>query len=134
MQTERQIKLDYNRTKKYASELEEEATRLTKIANNEFGGVLDELRTVWKGDNAEKYVRKGEQLKSDITKTAKSLKSIASVMRSNAQTIYQAEMENLRIAQERQRAAEEAAAAYGDGYSSGGGGGGAFGGGEFGSR
>lgn len=103
MLTERQIKADLARAKDYASELEDEAGCLTKLANSSLEGVFDELRVAWKGDNAEKYLRKGESLQADIENTAKALKNIAATIRSNAQNTYAAEMENLRIYQEKQR-------------------------------
>lgn len=103
MLTERQIKSDLAKAKKYASELEEEAGRLMKLANSSLESVLDELRVAWKGDNAEKYIGKGEQLKEEIAKTAKTLKSIASTIRSNAQNTYNTEIENLRIYQAKQK-------------------------------
>lgn len=103
MLTERQIKADLEKAREYASELEEEAGRLSSLANRSLEGVFDELRVAWKGENAEKYLRKGEELKADIANTAKALKNIAATIRSNAQNTYTAEMENLRIYQEKQR-------------------------------
>jgi len=104
MLTERQIKADLAKAREYASELEEEASRLTKLASSSLEDVFDELRIAWKGENAEKYLRKGEALQADIIGTAKTLKNIAATIRSNAQNTYTAEMENLRIYQEKQRA------------------------------
>jgi len=103
MLTERQIKADLARAREYASELEDEAGRLTKLANNSLEGVFDELRVAWKGENAEKYLRKGEALQEDIAGTAKTLKNIAATIRSNAQNTYATEVENFRIYQEKQR-------------------------------
>ena len=103
MLTERQIKADLAMAKEYASELEDEAGRLTKLANGSLEGVFEELRVAWKGENAEKYLRKGEALQADIANTAKALRNIAATIRSNAQNTYAAEMENLRIYQEKQR-------------------------------
>ena len=103
MLTERQIKADLAMAKEYASELEDEAGRLTKLANGSLEGVFEELRVAWKGENAEKYLRKGEALQADIANMAKALRNIAATIRSNAQNTYAAEMENLRIYQEKQR-------------------------------
>ena len=103
MLTERKIKADLARAKDYASELEDEAGRLTKLANSSLEGVFDELRVAWKGENAEKYLRKGEALQVDIDSTAKTLKNIAATIRSNAQKTYVVEMENLRIYQAKQK-------------------------------
>lgn len=129
MLTERQIKADLAKAKEYASELEEEAGRLSNLANSSLEGVFDELRVAWKGDNAEKYLRKGEELKADIVNTAKALKNIAATIRSNAQNTYEAEMENLCAYQEKQRELAKQAingnlsqtGSSGGGHSSGGG-------------
>lgn len=105
MATEKQISVNYSQAKSCASTMEEEADKLRKLAEQEFGASIAEIRTAWKGENAELYIQKCEQLKEEMLSTAKTLAAIASAVRSQAQAIYNAEMENLRIIQEKAAAA-----------------------------
>lgn len=110
MATEGQITMNYTQAKACASELEDEADKLKKLADREFASSIAELQTAWKGENAELYVKKCEQLKEEMLSTAKALTTIASGIRSNAKAIYDAEMENLRLMQK--KAAEAAKKAF----------------------
>lgn len=99
MASERQILINYNQVKSCAASLEEEASRLKKLADSEFSASIAELRSAWKGENAELYTQKCEQLKGEMLGTAKTLVSIASNIRARAKAIYDAEMESIRLFQ-----------------------------------
>lgn len=101
MASEKQILINYNQAKSCAASLEEEASRLKKLADSEFSASIAELRSAWKGENAELYTQKCEQLKGEILGTAKTLVSVASSIRTRAKAIYDAEMENIRLFQTR---------------------------------
>lgn len=106
MATEGQITVNYTQAKTCASELEDEADKLKKLADSDFAMSIAGVQAAWKGENAELYIKKCEQLKEEMLYTAKSLTKIASSIRSNAKAIYDAEMENLRLMQK--KAAEAA--------------------------
>lgn len=101
MASEKQILINYNQAKSCAASLEEEASRLKKLADSEFSASIAELRSAWKGENAELYTQKCEQLKGEMLGTAKTLVSVASSIRTRAKAIYDAEMENIRLFQTR---------------------------------
>lgn len=120
MATRYSIQMDFNKASRQADKLDEIANSMDREASRGLADILNVLGNDWRGENADKYIRKGFTLKEDMDSTAKSLHQTAATIRYAAKRIFDAEMENLRIAEER-RAAEERA---GRGYSGGGGGGG----------
>lgn len=126
MATRFSIQMDFDKAKRQADELDDIANGLDREANRSLTDTLNALGNDWRGENADQYIRKGFTLKEEINGTAKSLHQAASTIRTIAKRIYDVEMENLRIAEERQRAEEQRAAeeAHARAYSGGGGGGG----------
>lgn len=108
-----QIQMDFNKAGQKANELDDIADRLSRIAETDLQNILNGLGNDWKGDNADAYIRKGSGIGENMRETVKNLRSTAATIRTIAQNIYNAEMEALRIAEEREaaarRAAEEAA-------------------------
>lgn len=98
MLSEATIRMNFQKAKQQAAELEQIAQDLTNLSSKEFGGVMQNISSNWKGESATSYLAKGSRLQGDMTSTAKSLKNIAAEIRTIAQRIYDAEMENLRIA------------------------------------
>lgn len=101
MISEHEIKINFQLAKQQAARLDEIADNMTGISNNEFGDTLQQISVNWKGDNSVLYLKKGNRLQDDMTSTAKSLKAIASEIRSIAERIYRTEMKNLEIARRR---------------------------------
>lgn len=131
MATRYTIQMDFNHANQKANELDEIANDLSKLSGTDFQNTLNELGNNWKGDNASLYIGKGFSLKECMDTTVSSIRTTASTIRSVAKNIYDAEMEALRIAEEREaaarRAAEEKASAnasISDSRGGGGGGGG----------
>lgn len=87
-----QIEIDFGVAKRQASQLEELASRLEKLAKNDFEDTLQNISSSWKGQNADAYLRKGEKLEDSILRTASDLRRTASTIRTNAQRTYDAEM------------------------------------------
>ncbi|MBQ9136704.1 MAG: WXG100 family type VII secretion target [Lachnospiraceae bacterium] len=102
-----QVTMDFNSAKSKANELDRIAGDLKRLANTDLDGTMTDLSADWKGDNATAYIRKGQNLKEQIQDTVSSLERTADTIRAIAQNIYNAEMEAIRIAEE--RAAREAA-------------------------
>lgn len=96
------IRFNYERARGQANELDEIANNLSQLAYSDFAGTMQNISMNWKGENATKYLKKGESLQSNMNSTAKSLRSVASEIRRVAQNIYNADMEALRIARERE--------------------------------
>lgn len=95
------IEWNYIQAKRQAAKLEEQADRLGKLASNQLGGTLNNLSNNWKGESAGKYMRKGEQMKTEINSLARNLRQIASVIRSTAERTYWAEMRARELARKR---------------------------------
>lgn len=104
-----QIQMDFNRAKQKAQDLDNIANDLSRLSGTDLRNTLDGLSHDWKGDNANKYIQKGYTLKNSMDNTVKNLRNVASTIRTIAQNIYNAEMEALRIAEEREAAARAAA-------------------------
>ena len=129
MASRNQIQMDFDMAARQADELDNIASTLNIISSKDFSDMLNRLGNDWKGDNANKYIHKGYILTENMQKTVASIQQTASTIRAIAKNIYDAEMEALRIAEEREaaerRAAEEREAAEKRArtYSNGGGGG-----------
>ncbi len=106
MATRYSIQMDFDKANRQANELDDIANSVDREANRSLTDTLNALGNDWRGENADKYIRKGFTLKEDMNNTAKSLRQAASTIRYVAKRIYDAEMENLRIAEERQREEE----------------------------
>lgn len=111
MASRHQIQMDFTRATQKANELDGIADNLSRLADTDLQNTLDGLNNDWKGDNAGEYIKKGFALKEDMDKTVKDIRETASTIRTVAKNIYDAEMEALRIAEEREAAARAAAAA-----------------------
>lgn len=118
-----QISMDFEQAKRKADELDRIADELGRLSGTEFADTLYNLGNNWKGDNAQAYIRKGLSLKEKMEQTAGELRASASTIRAVAKNIYDAEMEALRIAEEREAlriAAEQEAQSTGFGGGGGG--------------
>ena len=104
MATEKQVLMNYQVAKNKAQELETEAGKLKQLANGKFQNSVTDVQAIWKGDNAELYIQKCNRLKEEMLSTARTLSTIASNVRTRAKNTYDAEMENIRIMQEKQKA------------------------------
>lgn len=86
------IEMDLSKAERQASELEEIASSLNTMSDKDLGGTLDELAKNWTGDNAVKYLKKGEALQGNLETTASAIQAVADVIRRIAEEIYEAEM------------------------------------------
>ena len=111
MASRHQIQMDFTRATQKAKELDDIADNLSRLADTDLQNTLDGLNNDWKGDNAGEYIKKGFALKEDMDKTVKDIRETAGTIRTVAKNIYDAEMEALRIAEEREAAAAAAAKA-----------------------
>lgn len=102
MASRQSIEFDFKKAKEQAKKLDEVAERLNRLSNKNLSDIMQQLSSVWKGENATLYLDKGDRLQEKMSATAKELQNIASDIRTVARRIYEAEMNALRIAQERE--------------------------------
>ena len=102
MATRESIQFDFDQARRQADSLDQIADNLDGLGKSKLNDSMQTLSQSWKGANADAYLAKGSSLKQDITASASELRSIASDIRTIARNIYNAEMEALRIAEERE--------------------------------
>lgn len=96
------IAIDFKKAKQQAQKLDDAAEQFRRIANNNFQDTMQAISASWTGENSRRYLNKGTTLKNQMLQTAKKLNGIASEIRTVAQRIYNAEMQALKIAEERE--------------------------------
>lgn len=102
MASRSKIQFDFNQAKKQAGRIDDIADGLSGLSKKKLENALQTLSNNWEGANASAYLSKGDRLQGEINSTVLELHSIASDIRTIAQRIYNAEMEALRIAEERE--------------------------------
>ncbi len=103
MSTEYQIRAKYNSAMSTADELDSIAAAISNLAYSDFEGTLSNLRTAWKGENAERFLQKGNIVKEQIASTVGEIRSAASELRSDARATYEAEMRALEILRKKKK-------------------------------
>lgn len=101
MLTKAAIMVNFKKAMQQADELDEIANSLSRSAKSELEGTLQSVSANWKGENAERYLTKGDNLQGKIYSSAKSLHGIAADIRKVARKIYDAEMRALAVAETR---------------------------------
>ena len=102
MATRESIQFDFDQARRQADSLDRIAGNLDDLGKNKLDNSMQTLSQNWRGANADAYLTKGGALKQEITSSASELRNIASDIRTIARNIYNAEMEALRIAEERE--------------------------------
>ena len=98
MKTSTQIKLNYREAMQQARDLDTLAGKIRNTANQKVEESMQLLSSGWKGNNASEFLKKYSELKRQILESADELSSIADDIRTTARIIYNAEMEAVRIA------------------------------------
>lgn len=92
------IIFDYEATIRQVEKLEELAERLRRIADNDLEEVLSEINQGWQGENAAKFLSKGDTMKGKVLLSGENLQNIANTMRQMAENLRTSEEEAARIA------------------------------------
>lgn len=100
MSSRSEIRFNFNQALAQASELDSVADHLEQL-DRKTENSMQTLSAAWKGQNATAFLKKEDRLKSEVRKTAAEIHNIADDIRRIARRIYEAEMEALRIAQQR---------------------------------
>lgn len=95
------IKINFQRAMQQAAELDDIADDLSRMSKSDFENTMQNVSANWKGENARKYLAKGDRLQGNMNSTVNSLHNIASEIRRVAKRIHDAEMSALEIAQRR---------------------------------
>lgn len=93
-----QILMDFNKARTQATKLENAAASIRRESRR-FTQCRSDVAASWTGDNASKFTNKMGLVSEDLEKIARNLEQTAEVIRKNAKTIYDAEMEAKRIAE-----------------------------------
>lgn len=101
MKSKSAIEFDFRQAMNRADELDQVASEMKRMANNDMQSSLQQLSTAWKGEAASEYLTKGGRLKDKVLKSANDLNKTAATIRSVARRVYNAEMTAYRIAMER---------------------------------
>lgn len=101
MATRASIEMDFRQAMAQADRVDDAANNLSGVSNRQLEGTLQDLASGWNGENADAYLAKGAKLQSRINNSASELQEIASTIRRIAKRIYDTEMANLRIAEQR---------------------------------
>lgn len=97
-----EIRVSFNKAKREIDRLDDAATDLYRLSARKYNDTLEGIARSWKGENANAFIRKGSQLSSQMTQTALDLADIIVEMRRVLDSIYNAEMKALDIAQNRE--------------------------------
>ena len=87
------IIFDYEATIRQVEKLEELAERLRRIADNDLEEVLSEINQGWQGENATKFLSKGDTMKGKVLLSSENLQNIANTMRQMAENLRTSEQE-----------------------------------------
>ena len=102
MASEYTIIFNYNKAIKQADELTDIAKEIRKTADDKLESSIQTIDKNWDGANSKKFVNKSKRLKEKVTDSADDIDAVAGSIKTMAKKIYDAEMEALRIAKERE--------------------------------
>lgn len=102
MKSEQELRFDYQNAMNQAQKLETAASELDSRVVRRMSSSEEALHAVWKGENALRFLTKESALRTNISGSARELRSLAEEIRIAAKRIYDAETRALQIARERQ--------------------------------
>ena len=95
------IEMNFSEAKRQAAELEDIAESLRTLSSGKIDEASSQINAEWKGNSASAFLGKVQTLSGNINETAKELDEIAISIKQTAQRVYDAEMEAVRIAEQR---------------------------------
>lgn len=96
-----ELLFDFEKVASQASRLEELALALEQEGKGNLSDALDEVAGAWSGSASEEYLKRAGRFRGNVVATARDLAHTASVIRTVAKALYDAEMEAQHIATER---------------------------------
>lgn len=98
MTTREGIEFNFRKALSQADRIDEVADRLHKLSSDRFGSTLQILSENWNGENACLYLKKGSELREEMTRVSAEFHRIASDIRTVARRIRNADIAALNIA------------------------------------
>lgn len=101
MKSSSEIRFDFQNAMDQAKKLDELANSIDRRVAGKLDETSQSVHAAWKGDSANRYIGKTQELRWQIQQTARTLRDTAEDIRRIARRIYEAEMRALEIAQRR---------------------------------
>ena len=102
MASQDEILFNYTLAIRQAAALDALSDSLRNTVNNKMSGILNQVGVAWKSESSQQYMQKGEQVKEELLASARNISDIAQTIRKIAERVKAAEMEAVRIANERE--------------------------------
>lgn len=101
MKSSSEIRFDFQNAMEQAKKLDALADNIERRVVNKLDETSQSVHAAWKGDSANRYLIKTQELQRQIRQTANALRNTAQDIRQIARRIYEAEMRALEIARNR---------------------------------
>ena len=98
-----EIQMNFRNANQTADRLQTMSNKLKNLANERYYSSLRSISTSWKGENAERFLKKAEKVKNDMVRTSSDLTKAADAVRTIARNTYNAEMRAREIAMTRSK-------------------------------
>lgn len=85
------LEIDFQKARKQADKLDRLAKDLEKLTKQEYSTTMEQIRSNWTGDSANRYLSKGALLESEMEGTVKKLKNVANSIRSTVNRLEEAQ-------------------------------------------
>ena len=95
------LKFDFNKANTQIQELEEIASEIDQLADTDYENLMQQMRSAWKGNAADAYIRKASQVQERIKKTSQDIKKTSEVYANAVKRVQAAEEKVKEIAKGR---------------------------------
>ena len=99
--SEASIKMDFKLACKQSEEIHDIADQLSTLSTKKFDGMMRMLSSNWEGDSSKQYLNKCINLQDFMNTSAVNIHNVATTIYDIAKKIYEAELRNLEIAQQK---------------------------------
>ena len=103
MHSEQQIRMNFENALKRAQEIEDIGNKLLSVGEDKTDQCMLGLQQGWSGYAYDSMKAKAEQVQSETIELAKKIKKAANTIRKIAKAVYDVEMDNYRLAMEREK-------------------------------
>lgn len=93
--SQKRIDNNYRKSMQYAAELEKIAQQIERNTEKRFEESLNNLKSAWKGENAQQYINAGVKLKDNVKTTIKNIREMSKTIKKEAKLVRNAEMARL---------------------------------------
>ncbi|WP_167955882.1 WXG100 family type VII secretion target [Anaerosporobacter faecicola] len=99
--SEASIAMDFAKACKQSEQIHEIANQLSTLSTKQFDETMRLLSSNWEGDSSKQYLNKCVDLQEAMKMSADNIHDVATTIYNVAKRIYEAELRNLQIAQQR---------------------------------